>query len=114
MRRTIIMLFLVLEIAGCKVATITLADMKKIETESFARDPGLSRYAYPWYYVGSDNEFDYVLHSGVIGDRDLYRVRRGELSLEKRFERTKDESLWIAITTNGKALPQNNINSDDP
>jgi len=113
MKKTFLVLFCASVLVGCKVALIDPSDMTRIEAQSLARDPGLSRYAYPWMYVGSDVEFDYILFSGVIGDQTLYRIEKNKLNLEKRFERTKDESAWIPINSDGstrlrKTLPIKN------
>jgi hypothetical protein len=114
MKKTSIVMSFVLMLAGCKVTTIEQADMNRIQAESSAHDPGLSRYAYPWMYVGSDQEFDYILHSGVIGDQDLYRIEKGKLKLERRFERTKEKSKWVPINQDGSTFHEKPINLWNP
>jgi len=114
MKKIILVLFFESMLVGSKVATIESTEMKRIEAESLERYSGLSRYAYPWTYVGSDQGYDYVFYSGVIGDRDFCRIEKGKLNVEERFGRTKDESKWIPIHRDGSPYSQKPLKSEAP
>jgi len=98
--KTAILCMTLLVVAGCR--TVTPEGMKRIETSCETRSIHLSGYQNAWYYAGSDDQYDYVVHNPVLNALHRYRIRRGELTLPASFKRTRNRSHWIRINANGK------------
>jgi len=105
MKKMITVMLLLLSLTSCSTTVVTPKEMSEIARQSLQHDPGLSRYAVPWHYVGSDEQFDYVLFSGVIGEKEIYRVLKGQLNLPTSFRRTRNESAWIPLSADGSLVP---------
>ena len=58
-----------------------------------------------WYYIGSDEQHDWVAFKPEIGAvHSLYKIPRGELSLDRRFDRTIHFEWLVA---SDPQIPQN-------
>ena len=81
---------------GCR-QTITVHEMEQINHERYKRH--LSTIS-QWWYQGSNEEFDYILFWGFSTKK--YKVRRGLLSLEARFEYSSQKDNWVPIHVDGR------------
>lgn len=48
------------------------------------------------YYCGSNKKYDFILFSPGYGFRDLAKLKKGDLALD-RFQYTRDRSKWLII-----------------
>jgi len=82
------------------------ADLKKAEradlkhVKEYVNSP--MGYYSSWFsgvfYVGSDDEFDYVAIKHAKTTVKVFKMKRGELSLERRMKTNADDKKWIDIT----------------
>ncbi len=50
------------------------------------------------FYVGSDDDFDYLVIEHRSFAKKAFKVRRGELGIAPRMSRTADEKRWVDVT----------------
>lgn len=68
------------------------------------------------YYQGSDDESDYFVADRHMSDQRM-RVRRGQVTIERRFPKTSDSSYWTRLNPyypHGVMTMRKNPNVVDP
>ncbi|RBP48256.1 hypothetical protein DES53_1011057 [Roseimicrobium gellanilyticum] len=64
--------------------------------------PGEPSKAEGWYYVGSDERFDYFKHQD-FKIRHYYKTKIGEIDVGRRFPKTSRQSRWTSMPWGGRA-----------
>jgi hypothetical protein len=67
-----------------------------------------SKFGNRWYYMGSDDEYDYVVTYPFIKSQQIYKILRGALFLNQTFEVTQNKNDWITIVKYNYMNPANN------
>jgi len=50
------------------------------------------------FYVGSDNEFDYVAIKHGKNTVKMFKIKRGQLSVNRQMKIDADDKKWVDIT----------------
>lgn len=67
-----------------------------------------SKFGNRWYYMGSDDEYDYVVTYPFIKSQQIYKILRGALFFKQAFEVTQNKDDWITIVKYHYMNPVNN------
>ena len=82
-------------LSGC-TKTISRADLAIIDQQYHDQNQHASWYVNRWTYIGSDDDYDYVIHHSSAGKRKTYRVRQAS---DIRFGRhPKSDETWPSLT----------------
>lgn len=71
---------------GCKVS--------EVDRDSIARI-GNEGHLGHLYYTGSTSKFDYFVRKSFLRRSKTFRVVRGQVDLERKFQRSSEESDWV-------------------
>lgn len=95
MLRSLIFLLVAGTLIGCQQPpVIQPIQMDHIYFETMENTHQFSLYRNEWYYAGSHDGFDHVVHSSLHG-LSTYRIKEGRLSIRHRFPMTRDQNEWI-------------------
>ena len=56
-----------------------------------------TKFGNHWYYMGSDDEYDYVVTYPFIKSQHIYKILRGALFFNNIFEVTQNKENWLTI-----------------
>ena len=56
-----------------------------------------TKFGNQWYYMGSDDEYDYVVTYPFIKSQQIYKILRGALFFNQTFEVTQNKKDWLTI-----------------